>query len=240
MTPGREAIGLVIALPEELRPLAAALRLRREAPGLYRGAVGRRRVVALAAGLGIDCAARGARRLVGQERVAGLLSLGFGGALAEGLPVGGTVAVREAVAQDESRLPADSAWVDQMTALTDREGACLTMIVPVRTPEEKRALGALTGALVVDMETGAVARVAAEHHVPWVGLRAVSDAVDDVIPAVVHQRIRPQQGRIDTPGMILHVLPRPGHWPDLLALARRSKLAAKRLSETAAAFLEKL
>jgi len=52
----------------------------------------------------------------------------------------------------------------------------------IETVPAKAALGRKTGAQAVDMETGAVARVCAEHDVPLLALRAISDTAGQRIP----------------------------------------------------------
>ncbi len=47
--------------------------------------------------------------------------------------------------------------------------------------EKQYWLRATFGAAVVDMESAAVAQVASAHGVPWVAVRAVSDAADDTL-----------------------------------------------------------
>ena len=239
MTRKLPAVGLVIALPDELRPIAARLKLRRDGE-LRSGVVGGHRVLALLGGLGLASAGAAATRLLDQDHCVGLLTVGFGGGLHPELQVADVVAVGTAVYQDGRELPADPHWLSAARPGSSRVGSCLSMLAPVRTPDEKSVLHEVTEADVVDMETWAVAELATRRGVPWVGLRGVSDSAEDAIPRVVHDRIQPERGRFDTPGMVLHVLPRPGHWPDLLALAKRSRQAAAALADATAACLEGL
>jgi adenosylhomocysteine nucleosidase len=52
----------------------------------------------------------------------------------------------------------------------------------LRSSEEKRALVERTGAIAVDMESGAVARAAQGAHAPFMAIRAIADSADMAIP----------------------------------------------------------
>ncbi len=54
---------------------------------------------------------------------------------------------------------------------------------PVATVEEKRRLWRETGAAAVDLESGAVARIATERGVPFAVLRVVCDPAERALPA---------------------------------------------------------
>ncbi|HLO78401.1 MAG TPA: hypothetical protein VK196_18250, partial [Magnetospirillum sp.] len=60
---------------------------------------------------------------------------------------------------------------------------------------------AATGAAAVDMESGAVARVAAQHGLPFLALRAIADPAGQSLPAPV-LRIVDGQGRIRIRGAL--------------------------------------
>jgi adenosylhomocysteine nucleosidase len=52
----------------------------------------------------------------------------------------------------------------------------------LRSSEEKRALVERTGAMAVDMESGAVARAAQGAHASFMAIRAIADSANMTIP----------------------------------------------------------
>ncbi len=60
----------------------------------------------------------------------------------------------------------------------------------VASVEEKRRLRQRTGAAAVDLESGAVARVAAMHSMPFAVLRAICDPAESALPPAALVRAR--------------------------------------------------
>lgn len=56
---------------------------------------------------------------------------------------------------------------------------------------EKQAMAEITGAIGLDMESAALAEAAAEHNVPFVIVRSVSDLVDESLPVDLNLFMRP-------------------------------------------------
>src|SRR5439155_10300683 len=66
-------------------------------------------------------------------------------------------------------------------------GRIHTVDGPVLTPAEKAELFRKTGALAVDMESTAIRAAAQQAGVPFIAIRAISDAADEAIdPAVLN------------------------------------------------------
>jgi adenosylhomocysteine nucleosidase len=120
----------------------------------------------------------GARELLdGGARA--LLSFGLAGGLSPALRPGDIVVpaavlsrgVRYATAKDVDGLP--KAGHDELIVGAD---------APVATVEGKRRLWRETGAAAVDMESGAVARIASERGVPFGVLRVICDPAERALP----------------------------------------------------------
>ncbi len=84
------------------------------------------------------------------------------------------------------RIPADAGWTDRAAAAAARAGAtvhCGLILSGDRfidNAADRAELGSLfPDALAVEMEGAAVAQVCAERRVPFVVIRAISDAADD-------------------------------------------------------------
>jgi adenosylhomocysteine nucleosidase len=92
----------------------------------------------------------------------------------------------------------------------------------------KAALFAGTGACAVDLESGAVARVAARHGLPFAVLRAVCDPAGRTLPPAALVALD-AGGAIVPLRVALALLRRPNQLPALLALAHDAAAARRAL-----------
>lgn len=88
----------------------------------------------------------------------------------------------------------------------------------------KRRLHAETGAVAVDLESGAVAAVAARHGLPFAALRVICDPAGRALPPAALIALD-RQGRIGPLRILTSLLRRPGQVADLLRLAGDAKMA---------------
>jgi hypothetical protein len=161
-----------------------------------------------------------------------LLSFGIAGGIAPGVARGALLAAEALRVGEELFLP-DPDWTAQIVARTGAAPAVLAASdVLVPDAVAKRALHAATRALAVDMESGAVARAAARHGLPFAVLRAVADVAGEVIPSAA--AITPA-GEPDLPRVLRGLLRRPWELPALLRLGRASAAAHARLRQAASA-----
>ena len=93
---------------------------------------------------------------------------------------------------------------------------------------DKRALFARTGAVAIDLESGAVARVATEHRLPFAVLRAVCDPAWRHLPPAALLALD-NQGAIGLGRVVRSVLATPRQIPALLALGRDAAAARRAL-----------
>ncbi len=139
----------------------------------------------LQSGPGSERAARAATAALASGAHA-LVSWGFAGGLAADLAPGAVVLPRRVRAADGSKFDADPAWhaalVRALRAdLAPRLEDLVSVTAALTTPEQKKAAGA-SGAIAVDMESAAIAAVAARARAPFVALRVIVDAADDSLP----------------------------------------------------------
>jgi adenosylhomocysteine nucleosidase len=99
----------------------------------------------------------------------------------------------------------------------------------VVTAVEKATLFAATDADAVDLESGAVARVALAHGVPFAVLRAVADPAARNLPPAALIALD-GGGRIGFLRVLGSVIGNPGQVPGLLALARDAAAARRALA----------
>jgi len=98
------------------------------------------------------------------------------------------------------------------------------------TPVAKRQLFLRTHAVIVDMESRAVA----EAGLPFAIMRAVVDPAERILPASALAALRPN-GRINSLALVGGLLRRPREIGVLFALARDNAAARESLSRAAAA-----
>jgi adenosylhomocysteine nucleosidase len=176
-----------------------------------------------------------ARRAVADGATA-LLSFGIAGGLDPALRPGDLL-VPEAVLCGGMNFAADpwlSAWLDHPGAApapaaraTPRHLLGADRVAA--TVAEKRRLRQATGAAALDLESGAVARIAAEQGLPFAVLRAVCDPAERDLPQAALAALD-QQGAIGLGRVIASVLARPGQVPALLQLARDAAAARRALA----------
>lgn len=121
-----------------------------------------------------------------------LVSFGLAGGLDPALPPGTLVLATEVIA-DGQCWPTDPAWAAAFPQA--HRAPVLGVVEPLTSRAAKAAAFARTGAVAVDMESGAVARVAAQAGVPLLVLRAVADPAGQAVPAAA-LRCLDGQGRL--------------------------------------------
>ena len=125
-------------------------------------------------GIGTAAAEKCVGRLLAEHQPRWLLSSGYAGAL------------DPALAHGELFLAENFTSPELLARSSARRGILTTQENAAETPAEKTALARATGAQAVDMETSAIARVCAEHGIPMLSLRAISDTADAEIPVPLH------------------------------------------------------
>ena len=177
--------GVLAALVGELGELRGRATARRTLAGVSLSECelpGGASLLLCVSGVGKVRAAAGATALIAAGAGRGLLVVGLAGGLRRGMGPGDLVHCDRAV-QADSALTEDrcfsadpallQAW---QAAAPGRTGWFLTADRPVLNPFRRLRLGrAFLGPCVADMETAAVAAVAARAGVPWAALRVVSD-----------------------------------------------------------------
>ncbi len=195
------------------RPCGIVVGLRAEARllGPLRG------VVAIGGG----GAAGAARAAAGLEGVGALLSVGLAGGLDPALAPG-AVLVPEAVLTGGRRLATSLRLCHALGGAT--AGALLGGEAVVAGVAEKARLHAETGAVAVDLESGAVVEAALARGLPFAALRVVCDPAGRDLPPAALAALD-AAGAIGLLRVLRSVLRRPAQVPGLLALARDAAAA---------------
>ena len=183
-------------------------------------------------GVGEQRAARAAEGLV-EAGVSGLVSWGCAAGLATGLRAGALCLPEVVVSTDGQRWPTDSAWrqvvADSLGEPAASAGALAHALQVVASHSAKRALAAQTGAVLADMESAAMARVALRHGLPLLVVRSVVDPLELTLPSIITDHID-DSGRVPLAPLLRGLVRRPGDLLTLLQLARgfRASLASLR------------
>jgi hopanoid-associated phosphorylase len=145
----------------------------------------------------------------------GIISIGIGGALAPGLPVGRWI-VADAVLVDGERMTTDAAWTGRLAARLPEAGRGLLLGANAIVAEatQKATLHRTTGAIAVDMESHIAARVARRHRLPFAAARVISDAAHRTLPPAARVGMK-SDGGMDLSAVLRSLLVNP---TQLLAL----------------------
>jgi adenosylhomocysteine nucleosidase len=244
-------IGLIAAMPDEIRPF---LRLAQPATRLYRGKfpmwrlrIGSVDVCLVESGMGIARATAATEAIVAAASPTAILSFGFGGATLPGLRVGdlavGTMCWFVGTEGLAPRQGIDRKLAGELAEELDRacggvaRGEIITSPRILKKGDLAHSLPAGIASPILDMETAAVAEAAHRHAIPLVSLRAISDGAAEEFAFSLDEftdddmAIRPLK-------VLATIARKPWIIPQLLRLARNSRVAGKRLAHGVLATIE--
>jgi adenosylhomocysteine nucleosidase len=193
-------------------------------------------LVALA-GMGAARARAAGERLLNDGATA-LVSWGVAAGLDRALSPGSLVAPRAIIAADLSELPVST---DLHRTLCERLGAGFVIHTDplaesakvLTTPAQKRALLLRSGAIAADMESAALAAVAREAQVPFLAVRAISDAAAVSVPSWLVAAMD-GAGRLAPAQLLKQIVLRPLEWAAVSRLALGFRAARATLKHVAA------
>ncbi len=192
-------------------------------------------MLATVSGMGPEAAEHAAKRLVAVGATA-LVSWGLAGGLDPTLPAG-TICVPEfVIAPDGATFATDHHWRELTTAAiisrrTVVNGKLLSSGRAIDGVAGKAAAFRKTGAAVVDMESAAVAQVAAAHTLPFLAVRVIVDTAADTLPDAVLAATGTAGLRLSR--LVRGILTTPGELGPLLRLASRYRTAIRSLRAVA-------
>jgi len=191
----------------------------------------------------------GAKRLPGAVEVGGVLLIlmcGLAGGLDPSLGVGDVILDDSGnqtpvlrCSQKAGSSAQNPAFLNTSETAPVRRGVIHTAAEIISDSSQKSELFARTGALAVDMEQSIIRDFARPLQIPVIGLRAISDAADQVLdPAIVDlvdDLGRPRPLKIAS--LLIH---RPGMISYLRQLGANSNLAARKLGAAAVDLVDRL
>jgi len=224
-------LGIVAALAAEARPLGTGSKGADGAVTLGDG------TLLVVSGVGVSAAAAGARRLAASGARA-LISWGVAGGLDPGLAAGTLVLPREIISPDNVSFATATDWREHVRSAIEAQyavctGSLLTCRAPLGSVAAKARAFRETAAVAVDMESSAVAEVAAAQRIPFLAVRAIVDGAADEIPGAALMAATAGTATLRI-GRLLATLARaPGELPALIRLAGRYGRARRALSAVA-------
>jgi hopanoid-associated phosphorylase len=130
-------------------------------------------------------AARNAAARLVDRGAEALLSFGLAGGLDPRLAPGTLIVAEAIVGPSSGHASTDTPWRRRAVAALKGEAVVGTIAArhrPCATVADKAALFAATRALAVDMESRAIADIAAAHGLPFLAIRAIADPATRGVP----------------------------------------------------------
>lgn len=231
-------LGLVAAMPEEINPLlqliGAHIKEKRGNFDCYRFDRHGKNITLIRSGMGVSRAAAATKVLVETAQPSLIVNFGFAGAVTAGPKVGDIMLAEQILRYDGQSFSTTASTVALEAYLKD-SGLRFHNSTFVTTLQitEKSTLAMMLpeGCLYpsVEMESAAVAEVAAEAGIPFAAIRAISDAADEELGFSLDE-FTDHDLNIRISRVLKTVAKNPWIIPQLLRLARNSRIAGKNLA----------
>jgi adenosylhomocysteine nucleosidase len=222
-------LGIVVSLPQELKGLT-----RQPIPiGTWR-AITDDTLVALS-GIGAERAHKAGAVLVAHGAKA-LLSWGCAAALNGRISPGCLIIPVRVIGSSGEIYKVNIEWHRRLYKALERKHPVYTEALVesdavLKTAAEKQALAKRTQAVATDMESAAIARLAQEHGVPFVALRAIVDTVSTDIPDNVLKALD-RHGNISVRKLLASSYLVPADWIKIVQLGIQFSAARRTLRKT--------
>ena len=224
-------IAITFALPAEssefVRLLEKPALHSREGVESIRGRLHGKSVAAIHTGVGRKICCERMEVILRRERFEYLISAGFAGALDKDLRIGDLLIAENFSSPALLRSPHLDLAEDGLFL-----GKLLTASGMIESNAEREQLARETGAVAVDMETEFIADACAEHELPILSLRAISDTPSEPFPAPAHVLFDLDKQRTDFARLAFYLATHPGAISRLNAFRERVAVARRSLAAT--------
>lgn len=222
-------LGIVVSLPRELKGLTR----QPISVGAWK-AITDNTLVAVS-GMGAERAYRAGAVLVSQGAKA-LLSWGCAAALDDRISPGCLIIPERIIGASGEIHKVNTEWHQRLYKTLERKHSVHTEALVesdaiMKTAVEKRALAKRTQAAATDMESAAQARLAQEHGLPFVAIRAIVDTLSTEIPENVLKALDPQ-GNISVWKLLASSYLAPADWMKIVQLGIQFSAARRTLKKT--------
>jgi adenosylhomocysteine nucleosidase len=227
------AVGIVAALAAEARALGPVVRRIGDLIHLRNGAL------MAVSGMGAAAAETAAATLI-DSGASALMSFGLAGGLDPKLAAGSMVFPTAVISRSGLVFLTSTEWLGRLNAAVQDlgpvcAGNLLTSAQAIESVADKAAAFHDTGAVAVDMESLAVAQVAAARGVPFVAVRVIVDTAADALPRAVMSASC--SGQVHIWRLLGAIARDPAELGALIRLAGRYRTATRRLTAVARAAL---
>ncbi len=217
-------IGIIVALPEELRTLTQQAIKQGEC--LQLGSVW-----IVYSGAGWQNATTAAQLLIAKG-VQRLVSWGCAAGLVDTLKPGDLVLASQIVGDDKV-FETDKLWRDQLQQqlspyVSTHSGSLFTSRTLVSSHQAKQQIHQKNQAIALDMESAAIAEVAENAHLPCLVIRSIADPVSQNLPQAVLKGLN-ANGQVELPRLLRHLCWHPGEVVELVKLGLHFHAAQKTL-----------
>ncbi|TRW90871.1 phosphorylase [Candidatus Methylobacter oryzae] len=222
--------GIVVALPEELSTLTS----KKIGKGCC--VFISDKIVLAYSGAGADNA-RAASELLIAQGAAQLVSWGCAAALTEFLIPGDLVLADTLIDAEANQIRIHNDWFELAknllsTRLKIHTGSLAESLGIVAAAADKKHLHTQTGAIAVDMESIAVAKVARQNNVPFIAIRTIADPAGMDLPKAINHSLN-DQGDIVLAKLLLFLALHPAELPGLIKLGLHFNAAKNTLKSVA-------
>lgn len=230
--------GIIVALPEELSTLTSK-KIDKGCCVFITDTI-----VLAYSGAGADNA-RTASELLFTQGATRLISWGCAAALNETLKPGDLVVPDSLIDAEGAQIDIHPDWLKFTKNLLSphlkvHTGSLAESKTIVATGKDKKHLRTQTGAIVLDMESVAIAKVAELNNLPFLAIRAIADPVDMDLPQAINHSLN-DEGDIILAKLLLFIALHPTELPGLIKLGlhfnaakNTLKLVAKQLDHLTA------
>jgi nucleoside phosphorylase len=222
------SIAVTFALPAEssefLRRLGNKTRADRNSVSIVSGTIEDRAIEVLHTGVGEKiCRERIGKFLEGAEFHV-LISTGFAGGLNDQLQVNDLLLAKNFTTIDLKQVQSS------LSGLPVRTADMLTLPALIDSREKRERIARESGAAAVDMETEFIARACAEHGIPLLSVRVITDTPSLAFPAPPEKLFDVQQQRTHIGVLARYFLAHPKRIAGLVQFARRIAYARRNLA----------
>ncbi|CAA9889247.1 conserved hypothetical protein [Candidatus Methylobacter favarea] len=222
--------GIVVALPEEISTLTT----KRIAKGNCLFIADK--ILVAYSGAGSKNAQTAAELLV-SKGVTRLISWGCAAALSSLVKPGDLTLAATLIDAEYTRIDINSPWHRSTKNLLSQSivvhtGQLAESKSLISSSKDKKQLQSKTGAIALDMESIAIAKVAKQHKLAFLAIRAIADPVTMDLPEAVNHSLN-DQGDILLGKLLFFIVRHPAQLPGLIKLALHFHAARKTLKQVA-------
>lgn len=229
--------GIIVALAEELNTLKTLPNVLWE-PNLPRGKFVflTDNVLLIHSGAGAENA-RKAAELAVSKGATQLMSWGCAAALSPDLKMGDLVLAESLISSDGQEISVNATWHQHTknvlgADITVCKGALIASEKVVSTAQEKHEIFEKTGAVALDMESGAIAKVATHYALPFLVIRAIADPASMDLPNALENALN-EKGEVAITRILKSLVLNPKELPHLIQIGQYFQIAKKTLSNVA-------